>query len=413
MDNLNYKYNDFFKIVSILIITLIPITLTTGPFLADFLLAILSIFFIINCYKENYWYWLKNPLFIFLLVFYFYILSRTFYLFYIFNLPLDSHIFYFRYLIYFSAISFFISRYQVILKYLGYSLIIIILFVTIDAFIQFFFNNDIFGIDKKGDRLSGVFGEELILGSYISRLILLCYFFLYGKLIFKKSSFILPLFIILTSIIIFLTGERTAFLIFCFSILIIFILQRNKIHILKSMLLIIIPIILIALLNDNSQNRMIKETLNQLGLSSTNNTSFLQSSYGKIYSSSFDLFKESPLIGVGPKNYENFCLNSKKVNSKINCGAHPHNYLIQTLTETGLLGFFIFYSFYFYLIFIFFRYCKMNKKENLIYIGSLGSIIIFYLPFLPSGNFYNGWLNTITFFNLGIFNIYFQKIIRN
>tara|TARA_Y100001936_G_scaffold229367_1_gene251491 strand:- start:13869 stop:14408 length:540 start_codon:yes stop_codon:yes gene_type:complete len=179
------------------------------------------------------------------------------------------------------------------------------------------------------------------------------------------------------------------------------------------MLLIIIPIILIALLNDNSQNRMIKETLNQLGLSSTNNTSFLQSSYGKIYSSSFDLFKESPLIGVGPKNYENFCLNSKKVNSKINCGVHPHNYLIQTLTETGLLGFFIFYSFYFYLIFIFFRYCQMNKKENLIYIGSLGSIIVFYLPFLPSGNFYNGWLNTITFFNLGIFNIYFQKVIRN
>ncbi len=66
-----------------------------------------------------------------------------------------------------------------------------------------------------------------------------------------------------------------------------------------------------------------------------------------------------------------------------------------------------------YLIFIFFSYCQMNKKENLIYIGSLGSIIVFYLPFLPSGNFYNGWLNTITFFNLGIFNIYFQKVIRN
>ena len=169
---------------------------------------------------------------------------------------------------------------------------------------------------------------------------------------------------------------------------------------------------MISFSSENIRERMIDKTIKQTNIFEDTKNIF-SPQHQVIYRSAYRIFNNNKVFGIGPKNYEYFCLNSKKMNSKINCGVHPHNYLIQTLTESGLLGFFFFYSFYFYLIFIFFRYYQMNKKENLIYIGSLGSIIIFYLPFLPSGNFYNGWLNTITFFNLGIFNIYFQKIIRN
>jgi len=99
---------------------------------------------------------------------------------------------------------------------------------------------------------------------------------------------------------------------------------------------------------------------------------------------------------------------------KNGCNTHPHNFLIQILSETGLVGFiiYIFVGLYFIfgvINFLFgkkimkkiYKY-KIDFKICLIFI----SYLIFFLPIFPSGNFFNNWLSMIIYFPMG-FLLYF------
>ena len=86
---------------------------------------------------------------------------------------------------------------------------------------------------------------------------------------------------------------------------------------------------------------------------------------------------------------------------------HPHNFLVQIVSETGIIGF-ILYSFA--ILFIIYKLIKCQKintssknKLSLIII-SIG-IIVNLFPFLPSGNFFNNWISIINYYFLGIYLI--------
>ena len=87
--------------------------------------------------------------------------------------------------------------------------------MVIDGYIQYFTGESITGHKiKEGVRLSSFFGDELILGSYLSRFlpIIIALFFLSQHSRKKNLNIILLIFVIFTSVIIFLSGERAAFL---------------------------------------------------------------------------------------------------------------------------------------------------------------------------------------------------------
>ena len=96
---------------------------------------------------------------------------------------------------------------------------------------------------------------------------------------------------------------------------------------------------------------MIDYTKDQLGLSdrpvdSTN-----------IYKGHFliarDLFKENPILGVGPKNYIQHCNNNEKFQvPPYICTSHPHNTLYTITSKTGILGTLMIFSLLF-IIFLF------------------------------------------------------------
>ena len=59
------------------------------------------------------------------------------------------------------------------------------LLVTIDGYFQFIFDFNMLGFEKQNDhRLSGFFNDELILGSYLSRLLP----FLIGLFLFNYQT---------------------------------------------------------------------------------------------------------------------------------------------------------------------------------------------------------------------------------
>ena len=94
------------------------------------------------------------------------------------------------------------------------------------------------------------------------------------------------------------------------------------------------------------------------------------------------------------------------------CSTHPHNYFIQLLSETGIIGSLPIFFLYFYFLILFVRISlDKNKKDQYLYIFCF-SIIILFFPLMPTGNFFNNWVSTVNFFLLG-FVLYFLDIIKN
>ena len=90
------------------------------------------------------------------------------------------------------------------------------------------------------------------------------------------------------------------------------------------------------------------------------------------------------------------------------CSTHPHNYYLQLLAETGLVGFsmivFVFLSIlvsYFKLLIFWLK----NKKENIkkSYACILSSLVTTFWPLTTTGNFFNNWNSSMIFLTLGVY----------
>ena len=71
---------------------------------------------------------------------------------------------------------------------------------------------------------------------------------------------------------------------------------------------------------------------------------------------------------------------------------HPHNYILELLSETGIIGFILFFLFVFS---VFKKFILFNNK-NIFNIASFFLFIIIIIPILPSGSFFNNY-NSIIF----------------
>ncbi|PPR45601.1 MAG: hypothetical protein CFH18_00796, partial [Alphaproteobacteria bacterium MarineAlpha5_Bin8] len=91
------------------------------------------------------------------------------------------------------------------------------------------------------------------------------------------------------------------------------------------------------------------------------------------------------------------------------CSTHPHNMYLQLLSETGIIGTLPIFIFFIYILNIFrvilFEKIHKIKKNNILEIDVFIylSILIAIWPIIPTGNFFNNWLNVINFLCLGFF----------
>ena len=149
---------------------------------------------------------------------------------------------------------------------------------------------------------------------------------------------------------------------------------------------------------DNSL-RQITDNNNSFSYPSKQHRAFIKTSY--------ELFKENPLIGIGPNNYRNNC-NKIIINNESNCSTHPHNILFQILAETGLIGL-LFYIYF--LVSILKRIIDFTtkKKDLNVSVFFLLPLLYFLNPLLPSGNFFNNWFMAVGTFAIP-FYLYFNEI---
>ena len=403
----NYLPNNYIleKIIYILIIIL-PLTLVSGPFLSDTSISSIAIIFLYLSIKNKYFIYYKN------------IFSKIFFIFYIILIftsifsidPIISFkksIPFIRFWIFTLAVWHIFKKYKNLPKYLILSFVFVFIILIIDGYIQFFFKENIFGWPMDNARISSLFKDEYILGSYLSRMLPI----FFGLLIFTKFDnklimYILFLFIFVgVETIIFLSGERVAFFYINFSTIVLIITMKNyKIFRASSVIISIILISILINFYPQSTERIINKTVEQTGLFKKEKYVFSKE-HQNHFISGLRIFKDNKITGAGPRMFRELC-GMKKYNLWEGCSTHPHNTYIQLLAETGLIGFLFLTMLLFYLLFQLIRhtFLKYLRKQYLFsdfQLCLISAILISIWPLTPTGGIFNNWLNIIYFFPLG------------
>lgn len=383
----------------------IPLTLVSGPFLPDLFLTLIAIYGLYYSIKFNKEVVVIFKVSIFLSTIFFLILilasiSSQDPLKYLFGTL--THIRFFFFVI---GSYFLLSKYRKDLISLIYFWLLCCFFIVCcDALFQYFVGVN-FLLIPFGERLSGFFGKNLVLGSYLSRLLpILCalYFFVKPK---EKFYFFIFVFI-LTNLVVLLSKERAAFLYLIFSdLLFIFLFFKKNIHRVIFFLIMTSIISIFFLFEKKSFYRLYSVTLEQFELKAyTPNILFKYLPYSddheEIYHAAIKMIEDDFFTGHGPWSFRDVCENYLSI-SYLKCSTHPHNTYLQLFAEAGIFGFLFLSALFFYILQKFFKIFFSNYSISSLRYGILFlflAIIITLWPLIPTGNFFNNWLSVIYFY---------------
>ncbi len=325
-------------------------------------------------------------------------------------------IFFLKYLLLYLVLRFLTER-----KIIKFKLFFILcsaatVFVSLDIFYQFFNGKDIFGFVGQNRKLSGPFGDEFIAGGFIQRYSLFAFFllpiFFSNHKLNKYNKYFIPiLFIIFFSTLI-MTGNRMPTIVFLFSVTLILIFQKQTRKFLIPFVIIFSLIFLILFKsNITVKNNFLSfyAEISKMTQLVADKDFFNKNSnwYLKEFSSFYHTWLINKYIGGGIKNFRYYC-HARPQNVKdpnFVCNMHPHNYYLEILTETGVIGFVLVVTIFLYIVYLSFikkYFLNSNLKNNNLIIPFIFLFLAEIFPLKSTGSFFTTGNSTYLFLLIGI-----------
>ena len=326
-------------------------------------------------------------------------------------------IFFLKYLLLYFTLRFLIEKKIINLKFFFISASLASLFVSFDIFIQFIFGKDIFGYEVfSGSRkLSGPFGDELIAGGFIQRYSLFTFFLLPIYFADKSKSFskyLIPFLFVIFFVGIVLSGNRMPLLLFILSTLLVLLFNKQT----RKFFLPFFVICFILFSIIYNLNLSVKNNFKSFYFTIDNMTRIVVTKdfnnknspqYLKEFETFYDTWIMNKYIGGGIKNFRYYCHERPNVNknAKFICNMHPHNYYLEILTETGIIGLITISSVFIYIFYLtlvrkYFLVSSLNNNHTVIPFIFLFIAEIF--PLKSTGSFFTTGNTTYLFLIIGI-----------
>lgn len=416
------------KIYSLLV-SLIPISIIFSIFLADLLVTLTSIFFLIFVIinkKFNFLNCIEFKLFLF-----FYAILIIGSLLSDYNSSIIVSLTYLRFGLFFLLIKYLLINNINFKKYICSSLVISILILFLGFILQLF-NFEFLVNNKPEFRYTSFFNDEAVLGGYLIKVIPLTI----GLLIYFKQNKLLLCVFLISIVMICFSGERSSqFLLIIFiTISFLYLPYSKKIKVILSFIIIII-ISTIIFTNEKIKLRVLTQTLFQMGIidqkekyieielknkegekitmALIKEDYFIPLKYYLLFNASINIFLDNVVLGSGVKTFrkkcnepdyyqiQNYSLFKDKPYNYYegftgidSCSTHPHNYYIQILAETGIIAFLIIV-----LLFIY-STSKIFVSKKLYYkFFAIGTFLNLF-PIVLTGSFYNNFISILIFLTL-------------
>ena len=298
------------------------------------------------------------------------------------------------------------------LKYFFYSAAFTVLFLSLDVIFQYVLGFNIIGLQSDWIYNSSFFGSEKIAGGYITRfsffLIFLIFFFLKEKI---NTKFIITTVAICTlGTAIICSGNRMPFIIFILGLFFIFLFNAKIRKIVLVSILCLITIFTFIILQDkqlkknyfvfyNYSNQILfgggridENKEKKMEEVSEKELIVIESGHKGLYLTAIDTWNLNKVLGNGIKSFRIDCkkiIKTKKLYRL--CSTHPHNYYLEILTETGIVGLLLIVSLILLVLFLIFKNLKITKQitqESFIYLAATTSLIMEMFPIRSTGSFF-------------------------
>ena len=396
--------NFFFVNCITAFVCLIPTSLIIGAAVSEFFVSSVALLFLIYTIIYKDWSYYRKKIFIFLIIFFIYIVFVSLLSEFPIN-SLRSSLFYFRFYLMFLAIWFLLDQNKNFPKYFLLSIILPL------AACFFYSLGDIYNSirfeTKVADyRISGLFGTELIQGSYFIRFLIL-FIGVYALVNNNfKNKFIYYSIFFVSIFIVLVSGERSSIGLLFIFLFLYFIFSEIKIIEKFKIFVCIIFITILSLSYLPGLKERIFDNTKTL-IFEAEKIKVFSRGHQEHYESALKMFKKNIITGVGIRNFRLECRKDEYKYIGVNsCTTHPHNTYVQFLAETGIIGFLFIFSLLLYisrfLIFNFLNVIKGKKIANSAVIFSI-AIFINIFPLVPTGSFFNNWLSTVYYLPLAFF----------
>ena len=242
-------------------------------------------------------------------------------------------------------------------------------------------------VGQQGGRLSWPYGD-LVPGNYLAKAGLPAFCVLVALAVSAKrpvnaAASVVSFVTIILSVI---TGERINFLIRACGGILAGLIWRPKLSRFGVLVLIeILAVVTVLFAAPNIGNRFVDTFIEQLP---TNE----ESQYFRVMNSGIVTFETAPILGIGTGNYRILCPEIMQEKANGACHPHPHNYYIQMLAETGVIGF-IFGSIMIGAILWRTARISWRGREHVI---SATAVIVpfgFFFPLQSTADFFGQWNN--------------------
>ena len=122
------------------------------------------------------------------------------------------------------------------------------------------------------------------------------------------------------------------------------------------------------------------------------------------------MWKEKPITGYGLKSFRFQCWNVMYTSNDANlrCSTHPHNYYMEILAETGIIGLVLLILFFIFILKNNYKYIKeynIKPSKELNFILPIILVIFIELwPLKSTGSFFTTWNATFFWLTISLLN---------
>ena len=243
-------------------------------------------------------------------------------------------------------------------------------------------------IGQQGGRLSWPYGD-LTPGNYLAKagLPLFCVLVALAVSARNKVAGLAALVSLITIVASVVTGERINFILRAMAGMLAGLVYKPIWS--RYALLIaaeVLTVIGVFILKPKIGERFVSTFIEELPL-------YEASPYKHVWNGAIDAFYASPTIGIGPDNYRLLCPTISADNPDVACSTHPHNYYLQILGETGLIGFVLATVMIVSIIWTCFK-ARLAKRSDILAATCFVVPFGFFFPIQSTADFFGQWNNT-------------------